>query len=1088
MADPTNPNPTNPTPPSAGGPPSPPVDPGTASVFERMASAMELANQKAEASEKAYTAMATQVASMTEAFKANLKVSESIEAVMKKRVELGKKLKNLSDKDLEDAKKSKKELEQIAKLYEEGLKLAQKNTKESREMTKNLNKVKEFLKNVGAEAKLSGKQISEMKDLLGDAARNTNDLADAMSKLTKTGAALKGFTGILGAMGIGKGMNRNLERRLEQIREVKDKVEESRQLRKAATAKHMGLKREKALEEMRGASAKGGLSVNPETGVPMKMFDPSGELTSGGRHTLAQKMGFTRGSKKYSQFVGGEAQLSETAGAEAGPAYAAAMEGGGGAIEGVMTAFEGGIEGLMVGLETVALPLTILIGAIELLSKLFGEYVKQNQEMEKNLGKGGLFTQPGVGAGTAFMQARDALRPRMGTGTTELGINFERNLAIAGAMANQGFASAQGLGIGETGPGVANMGLGPGQQDEFMKGGVGEVQRIVMGAGRVGGLTDQEGVEQVLKLLSEYRETMASSEMFMAQVNKDTAAAGISTTKYLKIIDEVSSSFDKMGKSLEQVTGVMRELSRYGNISSESLKDMMDFLESGQQKTNMSNVQTAAFTQAVMDPDTLKSLQETEKATLGNYVEALNAEGREHGVSTLDISAAINKGDFAGAQGQANKMRQQINDIKDPTVKQSMTDNLQKIQDQINRVGGVMSPDFLNRAASQGLYKEDPAQTIAALFTNLKFAARSGGTTMKNLMEGGGSAETKILTQQLSEALGVKAGGYANAFEMMRDEAANRVRDVTTATNPTDRSRLGKAIFSEFYKGAKTKGGIAQYLEAKGMGQYVKDNYEATIDNMLSTEQGRKDFSSLAHENLDAIADSGATQDKILKANADGNKQGADAMAAQINQAKAIGSRTQSVGDLLSNTFKPLLIKLIHGLEGIATVVSKLASHFIGGTETAEQVTTAKEGEMADLGSAVDKLTTNVETQQADLRNFQVAHTNAAGKMSKTDADTADKMSDQIQIGADTLKKLEEIKDRGAFKTGAEENLAMAAVKNIIGGGAAGKLEGAGFQSVVVNNYYSSMVQQDTTPQAGPGSSPSEGANPPKGTTGNKKQ
>src|SRR5208282_5009096 len=106
------------------------------------------------------------------------------------------------------------------------------------------------------------------------------------------------------------------------------------------------------------------------------------------------------------------------------------------------------------------------------------------------------------------------------------------------------------------------------------------------------GLTDTEGVTELLKLLDQYSQTIASSERFFVQLNKDTQAAGVSTTKYLKIIDEVSGHFDRMNRSLEQTTDMMRDLSRYGAVSSESLKDMMDFLGQGGGKAQTSDLAT----------------------------------------------------------------------------------------------------------------------------------------------------------------------------------------------------------------------------------------------------------------------------------------------------------------------------------------------------------------------------------------------------------------------------------------------------------------------------------------------------------------
>ncbi len=719
-----------------GGGGNPPFDPNIANVFDRMATALDVANEKATNSERLLAAMAQHAGAISEETEEATKkmreffrISDNIEDNYKKIVEYAKKRSNLSKSDLDDAKKAKKELTALAQLHKDALATAKKETKETEAMRRNLSMIEKVMKSMKSEGKLVGKEWQEVADIFDSASRNAKSLATAVAQLGRSGTALKGIAGVLGAAGVGKGFNAKLERRLEQQQEIKAKIAEAREARQTATRKHMDAKRATAVDEVKKKSKQFGYGdlVDPDTGG----------LADSGRDMVARKMGFKRGSKKYTDFIAGEAKGGEAGGAAAGgaegAAWAGAMSEGGGAIEMLATVVEEGVGAL----GMLAPEIVILVGVIELLIDVFDGYAKQNQEIEKNLGKGGLFTGA-QGAGEAFANARKAINPNFGVGVP-LGVTMERNMALAGAITNAGYNVNQSF--NPNAADTANQ--GPGAMGEFMKGGVGEIQRIVMGAGRVGGMTDTEGVEEVLKLLDKYRETMASSEMFLTRVNKDTQSAGISTIKYLKIIDDVSGSFDKMGKSLEQVTGVMRELSRYGAVSSESLKDMMEFLEAGQQKTNMSNVQTAAFTQAIMDPKTLKSLQETEKITLQNYVDALNAE-RKPGMSKLDISGAIKSGDYTRAQGMANSMRTQISGLTDPTVKQSMTQSLNKIQDQINRVSGVMSPDFLKRAASQGLYKEDSAQTIANLFTNLQKSAQFSGTSMKLVMSGGGSAEQRL--------------------------------------------------------------------------------------------------------------------------------------------------------------------------------------------------------------------------------------------------------------------------------------------------------------------------------------------------------
>lgn len=1059
MADPVNPtNPVN------------PVDPGVGAQFTNMEEKLRSAR-----------AMADEASRFTkEAEKATNELNKQFKSVDKEvdaYKELTKQMKRMaSDFKAQgrDAKALRQELEKIADAHEEALKNSRAGTKEFKTMREHLGRVKKELHDLPRDGRVLEQQFERINDLVGDLSSNVKNVAKAMASLGRAGAHIRGLAGMAEALGMGRPATA-IDRRLEKQETIRQAVEDSRDLRKAATAKHMKQKRARAIDELGAAQKKGGGWVDPDTGNVMDFLDEKGGLTSGGRKALAQKMGFKTGTDKYAKFLGGEESMA--AGGEAGAGYMGAMSEGTGAME----SLSGVMEGIETELMEFAPEIMILIEAIQLLAELFGSYTKQNKEMEKSIGRGGLFTQPGVGPGTAFATARNALTPGggdfngggmfLGAG---LGINWERNLAIAGALANQG-----GMGIFPSmvgGDNAANM--RPGAMGEFGKGAFGEIQRIVTGTARVGGLSDQEGVEQVIKLLGQYRETIASSEDFMAQLNKDTAAAGISTTKYLKIIDEVSGAFDKMGKSLEQVTGVMRELSRYGAVSSESLKDMMEFLEAGQQKTNMSNVQTAAFTQAVMDPETLKSLRETEKETLGNYVDALNAE-RPDGMTALDITSAIGKGDYKGAQGMADRMRGQINDLAktDPTKAQNMKDALQKVQDQINRVAGVMSPDYLNRAASEGLYKEDSAQTIAKLFTNIRYAAKMSGTSVENVMAGGGSAETKIMVQQLSELLGVKAGGYANAFEMMRTEAQNRVTDVQRGQGgPAAQKANARVLFGEIYKGAKTKEGIATYLTEKGLGKFMKGNSEDLLENVMSSKDGMSALVDLFQGNIETIADSNGTQHAILKANALGNKQDASAIAAQISAARGIALRTQTVEELLANTFKPLMIKLVYGIEKIAMTVAKWFSSDVGDDAPSPD---SPETQMKKVKESVDSLNKQLDQGQQDLNDFTAEHMKD-GKFDTAESKKhAQQLAMQNAIGADTLKSLETVMQSGTFANGTQQSLMMDAMDRIAKGekGVATSDEA---KKLTVNNFYSANSTMDVSQPASGATSTESKVTPPK--------
>src|SRR5271166_3363191 len=381
---------------------NPPFDPNIANVFDRMATALDIANEKAANSEKLLAAMAEHAGAIadntedaTKKMRDFFRISDNIEDNYKRIVDYAKKRGQLSKKDLDDAVKARKELTALQTMYKAALATSKKNTKETDAMRHNLKMIEGTLKGMKTEGKLVGAEWQKVADIFDQASRNAKNLAVTVAQLGKTGATLKGMSGIMGSLGIGKGFNAKIEKRLEQIEEVKAKVKESREMRQAATKKHMVDKRAKAIDEIKAKSKTFGFgdTVDPDTGEV---------TTDAGRDMLARKMGFKKGSKKYTDFISGEAAGGAEGGAaaagEAGAGWMSAMTEGGGAIEILATVIEDGVAGLTAMAPEIMIPLEILIAAITLLTEAFGAYVKQNKEMESKIGKGGLFTEKGVGA------------------------------------------------------------------------------------------------------------------------------------------------------------------------------------------------------------------------------------------------------------------------------------------------------------------------------------------------------------------------------------------------------------------------------------------------------------------------------------------------------------------------------------------------------------------------------------------------------------------------------------------------------------------------------------------------------------------
>jgi hypothetical protein len=982
---PNDPNmPGGPQGPGGGGQPPGNFDPNLSNALDRMNQTLDSIDDKMKRMAEHSGAVAEDIDDATKKMHEFYRVSTNVEDAHKSIVEFAKKRGKIAKGDLEDVNKAKRELQALEKLYGDALKNQKASSKETRAWESNLKQIHSLLKQLPQEGKLATAEFQKMADIFQEAGKDAKAIAKAMGEMSRTTATMKGMSGIAASLGIGKGFNARVEKRMQQAEEVRKAAIESREIREIATKKHMGFKRDKTIEALTG-----------------KGIDPKSDTGLG---KLAEGMGFKPGSDKYLKFIAGEKAGGALGGSAAtgaeGAGWQEAMTSGGGAIEGLSTAIEGGIMDLTALAPEIMIPLEILTAAIYALIEIFDTYAKQNQEIEKNVGQGGLFTQPGVSAGTAFAQAREALNPNASARGLALGITQERNMKLAGAMAESGYNVADSFK-----PGASNAANeGPGAGGAFMKGSLGEFQRIVMGVSRVAGLDDAQSTANLIKLLQQYRETMASSEDFMTQLNKDTQAAGISTTKYLKIIDDVSSHFDKMSKSLEEVTGVMRELSRYGAVSSESLKDMMDFLTQGQDKTSMGNIGQSIYTQMVMPKALQESMKGGESSVVSSAVDALNKELERGGMAKLNISGMSQ----ADARAAISQKRQEAMSIPDRTTRQNVYDAMDKLQDQMLHASTVGGGAF-KRGGGGSLYGEDMIQQTGKLFSNLDEITSKAGASIQDLMQGTLSGVQEIQIQQEAEMLGIH--DPKNAIKLLRDEAANRIQEATSEETPIEsRKKFIKQMLMDI---GRKPGGLKVGLAGTQF-EGLSGDLDSVADAMA---HNTKDARSALAKNADTVGGSVDTQARILDKMRMEQKTGVLAQRDALDQAADIGKRTQTVEDILKNIFKPLFTDLLTAVEFIAEGVGKfLGKDFDVNQKQVHADMAAIPTAMADLQKKTDELMDSQEklAKKAELNG---------GKLSDPDQKQFDAQKKAIDENTKTMSYLGDVQTKGAVGSGQEEDV-----------------------------------------------------------------
>lgn len=891
---------------------NPGVNPNLTDAVNKMASASEVFAKAATTME----ASLDQAAKHTEVMMKNLdstkladlvSIFDSVEESTKEIASYARKMR-MGIFNSKDAGAAAKYAKQILEAQKELQKKTKENTAAWQAANKSAAQLEKFIDKIGTRVgELNQDELREFGRYMHDAEQSGAKLVKHLRDM-KVGNVRRSMNSIMNV--IAPEASKRAEARGAKYSARREEIAEMQRTRLAAG---------RASQEDRRATAMSAL--RKDKNVPKEWLTPSGDLDTrheGARKLLAARMGF-RGTRAQT-FIRGEHAKSLGA-ATGGEDYEKLMTHGGGmggALSGIATTMENvgmAMNGAMMALG----PEIEILGAImEALVDALDKVAKQNQAIEQAGGKGGIFNT-GAGAG-AFGAARAALNPHtLGSlGFSQLGLSFERNVAIAGAMAQGGLNLNE---LTQGGPQTANMAPGGGGAGgQFMSGPIGEVQRVVMGVGRLAGLTDVEGVERVLKNLAQYGQTIQATEKFFVQLNKDTQAAGISTTKYLAIIDEVSDHFDRFNKSLNETMGILRNLGRTGAIGGESLKDLADFL-AGSAKPNMQNAAQRGFIEMNMT----KGMRD---ARTGGYTSQILGEiGSNvipHLLQTLPGNLVpANLGDIAGmnprdAQNMIQGLKDRLGHAVDAkgqpisnTTKQEATTALDQLSGLLKQLDASKRGTGLDRAFMQGLTGQDLLGSMTQRLTAVQVAAKNAGVPMTALMSGDYSGlsgkQAAMLQSLMTDVTGITDPA----------QAANRMQKLGTVIGESrlDQAYSDKSSAKELVKQLARKGLFKGILNESMNGDQALIALKSIREGTDPVMQGKlvNETAALA-ESQEWFVKNSSKVPLVLE------KQRKDA----LEEARELASQTQPVTEAIKNAMGVWMNKLIGGIDFIV-------SHWIWG-------------------------------------------------------------------------------------------------------------------------------------------------------------
>jgi hypothetical protein len=227
----------------------------------------------------------------------------------------------------------------------------------------------------------------------------------------------------------------------------------------------------------------------------------------------------------------------------------------------------------IMGLTKFMGPIGIAITAIGGLLAAFGAVGARRKNTYDALGKGGL-----LGTGVIPRDAYNKLQKQLDNENFDptegmfeksvMGLNYEKNLATVKAMVEGG------IGVSALGDKNAFEELNNGRATNMMGG----VMRNANYFGHTLGMSQEDSVALTNKAIGDFNMSFGETEDLFININRGVTAAGISTTKYLEIIDNISGQFSRFNKTMGDTVLVIQAMGRSGKYTSAYIAEMVDSL------------------------------------------------------------------------------------------------------------------------------------------------------------------------------------------------------------------------------------------------------------------------------------------------------------------------------------------------------------------------------------------------------------------------------------------------------------------------------------------------------------------------------
>lgn len=572
------------------------------------------------------------------------------------------KLRSLRKDALKDTAAVNKALQKSVEAKEKLLSMTDKESDAYRLIKKNLEQTKR-LQEGAADALERGVELAEdFTEELAKTAKSGRELQRTFqtmeSSIRKISPMTAGFTKSLATiekLGLLKGSFGKIE-------QMRSQMVERDNLNRSKVAKILGTKK---VAEMSAADRKAAIDKMDEAGVYRGITD---KFVSKGLTALASKAG--------------------------SPGVLGALGRGAGSL------VQGG--SVFTGIAARAAGPVAVLSAI---AEIFQQGFDRNKEIYAKLGGGGMIAgaKP-TGLSDIYSTWSNYLTPDIGGRSIQFGMNFQKNMDTINAISNAGVGIA---GWHEVLKNQKTSSIFDGPQHGL----AGAVMRNEYLMGKPLGLGEGEGAALTMKLMKEFNLSLGGVEDMFKKLNMSVKVTGLTTTSYLNLLDNITSSFDKMAKAIQFSSNLINILGKNAKYTAEDLSAMIKSVMGDRKDLTMG---TFAFQQ--MGAEERSALISNAALTATISGKALEAYGMNTNMSPEELRKAASKLPVDQRMSASNAVEQYIDN-------KILATALEKTKGDPLRMQGVV--ESMNRPDIQ------TAQQMSSVAFTLK---NTGGAKMSDLV------------------------------------------------------------------------------------------------------------------------------------------------------------------------------------------------------------------------------------------------------------------------------------------------------------------------------------------------------------------